>query len=426
MALPAIDVQGVSKAYRIYPTPRHRLLEALTFGRRTYHQDFWALNDVTLRVEPGTTLGVVGDNGSGKSTLLQLMAGITSATAGSLTVRGRISSLLELGAGFNPEFSGRENVELYGVVMGMSREETRSRLPRIAEFAGIGEFLDRPVRSYSTGMFVRLAFSAAIHVDPDVLLVDEALAVGDIVFQHQCITRIREMQARGMTIVFVSHDMGMVRSVCTRAVLLHAGRVLALDDSATIANLYHARSAAAERAALGEPARHQAESGEPGRFEVDPGFDDRVRVFRHGTGAAKIRRVELLNAEGQRLTSVSFDERVTLRVHAEFYEDVPFCILGFGVRDKAGTDIVGTNTHEEQVPLPRRQAGDTMVVDFCFQVPLLHGTYSVSTALAYDHERRDYLDWVDNVVVFGVLPPESGKTIHGKVWLPVQIAVHES
>jgi len=192
MSSSAIEVDHVSKAYRLYPTPRHRALELMMLGTRRYHTHFWALTDVSLRVRAGATLGLIGNNGSGKSTLLQLIAGIMAPTTGRVSVTGRISSLLELGAGFNPEFTGRENVELYGIVMGMSREEIVERMPAIQAFAGVGEFIDRPVKSYSSGMFVRLAFSAAIHVNPDVLLVDEALAVGDVLFQHQCIRRIRE------------------------------------------------------------------------------------------------------------------------------------------------------------------------------------------------------------------------------------------
>jgi lipopolysaccharide transport system ATP-binding protein len=425
MGSPAIEVDRVSKAYRLYPTPRHRALELMTFGTRTYHTHFWALSDVSLHVASGATLGLVGNNGSGKSTLLQLIAGIMAPTTGQVAVHGRISSLLELGAGFNPEFTGRENVELYAIVMGMSREQTMDRMPAIQAFAGIGEFIDRPVKSYSSGMFVRLAFSAAIHVDPDILLVDEALAVGDVLFQHQCIRRIREMQAAGTTIVFVSHDMGMMRAICTEAILLDRGRVEAHDDPATIANIYHAKTANIE-AATNAPghAPGDREVGGAIAFRVEPGFDDRVRLFRHGTGAARIRRVELLDRQGRPVNSVEFGDEVILRVHVQYFEDAPFSILGYSLRDKTGTDIVGTNTHEENVPLPPRLAGDTVVVDFRQRLPLAKGTYSVSTALAYDRSKPSYFDWVDNALVLTVLPPESGKVIHGKVGLPVEIAVH--
>ena len=425
MGSSAIEVDRVSKAYRLYPTPRHRALELLTFGAKTYHTDFWALTDVSLQVPRGATLGLVGNNGSGKSTLLQLIAGIMSPTSGQIRVNGRISSLLELGAGFNPEFTGRENVELYGVVMGMSREETLARMPDIEAFAGIGEFIDRPVKSYSSGMFVRLAFSAAIHVNPDVLLVDEALAVGDVVFQHQCIRRIREMQAAGTTIVFVSHDMGMVRSICSEAILLDGGRIVAHDDPATIANIYHARTATLEAATIA-PRVVRANGHGPASvaFQAEPGFDERVRLFRHGTGAAQIRSVELIDVQGRSVNAVEFGDEVILRVHVQYNEDAPFSILGFSIRDKTGTDIVGTNTHEENVPLPPRRKGDTVVVDFRQRLPLAKGTYSVTTALAYDRSQPTYFDWVDNALVLTILPPESGKIVHGKVGLPVDIAVH--
>lgn len=427
MSSPAIEIEGVSKVYKVYPTPRHRALELLTFGARTYHTDLCALRDVTLRVDRGTTLGVVGNNGSGKSTLLQVVAGISTATTGRVVVHGRISSLLELGAGFNPEFSGRENVELYGAVVGMTREETRARFPAIEAFAGIGEAIDRPVKSYSSGMFVRLAFSAAIHVDPDILLVDEALAVGDGAFQHQCLRRIRELQAGGTTILFVSHDMAMVRAICTDAVLLHGGRVEARDDPATIVDLYHARTSALEAARLA-PRGPRRETGASGAvpFHVGKDFDERVKAYRHGTGAARIRQVELIDAEGRPISAVHFNEQVVLRVHVEYYEDAPLSILGFGFRDRTGADIIGTNTHEERVDLPPRRAGDTLVVDFRQHLPLAKGAYSVSTALAYDPARPTYFDWVDHALLVTVLPPESGKVVHGKVWVPVEISVHAS
>ncbi len=424
MGSAAIEVDGVSKAYRLYPTPRHRALELMTFGTRTYHTHFWALRDVSLRIAAGATLGLVGNNGSGKSTLLQLIAGIMSPTSGHIAVNGRISSLLELGAGFNPEFTGRENVELYGIVMGMSREETAARLPAIQDFAGIGEFIDRPVKSYSSGMFVRLAFSAAIHVNPDILLVDEALAVGDVLFQHQCIRRIREMQAAGTTIVFVSHDMGMMRSICTEAILLDRGRIEAHDDPATIANIYHAKTASMEAAANAPRRALGHDVGAAVVFRAEPSFDERVRLFRQGTGAARIQQVELIDRQGRPVSSVEYDDEVVLRVHVRYHEDAPFSILGFSIRDNTGTDIVGTNTHEENVPLPPRLAGQTVVVDFRQRLPLAKGTYSVSTALAYDRSKPSYYDWVDNALVLTVLPPESGKIVHGKVALPVNIAVH--
>jgi lipopolysaccharide transport system ATP-binding protein len=423
-----IELDHVSKSYKIYRNPRHRAVEILVPGAPVLHTDFWALTDVTLRVERGETLGVVGANGSGKSTMLQIIAGIVLPTGGRASVRGRVSSLLELGAGFHPELSGRENVEMFGTIIGVPLPEMRRRLPEIERFAGIGEFIDQPVKVYSSGMFVRLAFAAAIHVDPEVILVDEALAVGDAVFQHQCLLKIREMQARGATIVFVSHDMGMIKAVSSWVVLLDAGRVVAEGDPAEMASLYFARASAeiAKAEAPQGPVPEMASDSEAVRFRPDTSLDARVRVFRHGTGAARIRSIELFDACGRATTAVPFNDEATLRVHVEYLSDVPASIVGFGFRDRTGTELVGTNTFEEGITLPARTAGSTLVVDFRLRLPLIPGTYSVSSAVAADRYTRAYFDWIDNALIVTVSPPSSGKAIHGHVWLPVEISVHPS
>jgi ABC-type polysaccharide/polyol phosphate transport system ATPase subunit len=425
MGAVAIDVQHVSKSYRIYAHPRHRFLEALWRGRRCYHREFWALSDVTFQVPEGLTVGVIGLNGSGKSTLLQVVAGVTQPTLGRVEVQGRIASLLELGAGFNPEFSGRENVLMQGAIVGVGRREMLERLPRIEAFAEIGDFIDQPVKTYSSGMFVRLAFAAAIHVDPDVLLVDEALAVGDAIFQHRCIRRIRELQEEGKTLLFVSHDVGLVKALCSRALFLHAGELRAIGEPAEIASLYHEHVARLERrpTAVRPPAPAAGPGIGSGLFRPDPGFDQRAGLFRHGTGAARIRNVQLLDGNGHPLAAVPFGQDVVLRVHLEFHDEALSWILGYYVRDRNGTDLLGTNTYEEGVPVPSRKAGDTTVVDFRQRLPLALGHYSVTLGLAYERESPTYFDWVDNALVFDVLPPE-GKAIHAKVWLPVDITVH--
>lgn len=426
MGEPVIELDAVSKAYKIYRNPRHRAFEMLVPGVPELHAKFWALRGITLRIERGETIGIVGVNGSGKSTLLQIIAGIMRATSGTVKVRGRVSSLLELGAGFHPELSGRENVELFGTVLGLTLADIRSRMPAIEAFAGVGEFIDRPVKVYSSGMFVRLAFAAAINVDPDVLLVDEALAVGDAAFQHKCMNRIRELQSHGTTIVLVSHDMGMIKAICSWVVLLDAGRVDAQGSPAEVASLYFAKSSAEIARAQAPEQPALAIAGEVHALDVRNTTDLEIQphVFRHGTGAAKIRRVDMLDTGGTSTSLVEFDQEVTLRVQIEYCEDVPTSIVGFGFRDRTGTDIIGTNTHEEGVTLPARRAGETLVVDFRLRVPLVAGTYSVSSAVAADRHTRAYFDWVDNALVVTVSPPESGKAIHGKVWLPVQIAVH--
>ena len=427
MREPVIELGDVTKSYKIYRNRRHRAVEMLVPGAPVLHTNFQALRGVTLRIDRGETLGLVGVNGSGKSTLLQIIAGIVRQTSGQVSVRGRVSSLLELGAGFHPELTGRENVEVFGTVIGLTIADIRRRLPEIERFAAIGEFIDQPVKLYSSGMFVRLAFAAAIHVDPDILLVDEALAVGDAVFQHQCLLRIREMQANGTTIVFVSHEMGMIKAVCSRVVLLDAGRILEEGGPAEITSLYFARASAqiARTQTPNEPVTISTSLARP-TFESDPGFDAQVRVFRHGTGAAQIRRIELLDSCGRSTTAVAFNDEAVLRVHAEYLSDVPSSIIGFGFRDRTGIELIGTNTYEEGITLPPRAAGSTLVVDFRLRLPLMPGTYSVSSAIAADRYTRAYYDWIDNALIVTVAPAASGKAIHGQVWVPVDISVHPS
>jgi ABC-type polysaccharide/polyol phosphate transport system ATPase subunit len=427
MATGVIELSGISKAYRIYSHPRHRLMEALWRGRRKYHEEFWALRDVTFTVAPGTTMGVIGMNGSGKSTLLQVIAGIVQPTTGTVTIQGRIASLLELGAGFNPDFSGRDNVVMNGAIMGFTRDDMEHRLPAIEAFAEIGEFIDQPVKTYSSGMFVRLAFAAAIHIDPDILLIDEALAVGDAIFQHRCIRKIKEFQHRGKTILFVSHDTNTVKSICTQAVFLNAGRIEAIGDAESVASQYHAHVAMLEsRRPEAEPPlpAGQAQGQHTAIFRADTGFERRAGLFRHGSGDARIRNVEAIDVDGQRVSAVPFDQPVVLRIHVEFHADAPFYILGILLRDRAGNDLVGTNTYEENVPLPERRAGDTLVVDFRQRIPLAHGTYSVTVGLAYHRTAPVYFDWIDNALLIEVLPPADGRIVNAKVWIPVEIIVH--
>src|SRR3989449_3061243 len=234
----ALRVERVSKQYRIYDHPGDRLKESLTRGRWQWHREFWALRDVSFQVEAGTTTGIVGPNGSGKSTLLQIITGTLEPTHGNVWYEGRIAALLELGAGFNLEFTGIENVFMNAALMGFSRKETEKLLPEIERFAEIGDFIHQPVKTYSSGMYVRLAFATAVSASPKILIIDEALAVGDAVFQHRCTRRIRQLQENGVTIFFVSHDPGAVRALCSRAILLNAGHVEADGKPPEVLNRY--------------------------------------------------------------------------------------------------------------------------------------------------------------------------------------------
>ena len=441
----AVEAKNLSKMYKIYPRRRDWLKELIFDGRRKYHQEFWALKDINFVVEKGTTVGVIGQNGSGKSTLLQLIAGILQPTQGSIWVNGRVSALLELGAGFNPEFTGRENAFMNGAIMGISRKEMERRFDQIAQFAEIGDFIDRPVKTYSSGMYVRLAFAVAINVDPDVLLVDEALAVGDVVFQHRCIRKIRQFKEAGKTIIFVSHDMNAIKSLCDRALLLDNGRLLLEDGPDMVVNKYLALTAtreANEEYVKGDlieskegrdyerkimPASEaSSEDLAPMRFVLDPNFDEKTRLFRYGTGEARIRNVELFDKKrGTPLSALTTDDEAIIRVHIEYLADVPSSIVGIIVRDKNGLDVYNTNTKEENVPLGFFKFGDRVVVDFIQQLPLRAGSYSITVAIARDELIPIFLDWVDNALVFEKLIPKSGKYIHGIVDLRPKVRIHK-
>src|ERR1051326_9102016 len=292
-----IHAEKVSTCFRIYRHPSDHLRELLTLGRRSYHEPFWAVTDVDVHVERGCCLGIIGENGSGKSTLLRMIAGVLRPTSGKIDVGGRVSALLELGAGFNPQFTGRENIYLNAAILGFSDAETLDRIPSIEIFAEIGEFVDRPVRTYSSGMFVRLAFAVAIHMDPDILIIDEALSVGDIFFQQRCIRRIQQLKREGVTILFVSHDLEAVRSLADRTIWMDHGEVRLEGKTDAVVSKYLAamvtrgRKEVMEEEALGKPvaASPDLELPEQALARI-PGFIDHIPNVDHRYGRSEERR----------------------------------------------------------------------------------------------------------------------------------------
>ena len=334
----AVSVRGVSKKYRIFPSGRDRLKEALSFGRKKYGHDFWALQDINLEVEPGTTLGIVGRNGAGKSTLLNIIAGIRQPTSGTVEVNGRMVALSGLGAGFNSEFTGRENVMLNGLILGIERQEMLERFDDIAAFADIGEFIDQPIKTYSSGMRSRLGFAVAMNVEPDVLILDETLAAGDAVSKEAALQKMYELRDSGTTILFVSHSMRMVEDFCTEAVLLHKGCVMATGETTEVIGQYQdlvssIRTSRQGQRTDGGQAQDQvmtsnektpddSTSKEGVAFKEDPAFERRVGYLRSGTGEARIRNVELLDERLRPVEAVPSGSTVTVRVHLEYLEAV--------------------------------------------------------------------------------------------------------
>jgi lipopolysaccharide transport system ATP-binding protein len=399
-----VSLQKVSKVYHLYRRPADRLREALPLGGPR-HSEFWALKDVTLRVERGEILGVVGPNGSGKSTLLQIVTGILQPTSGVVRTEGRIAALLELGAGFNPEFTGRENVFLNGEIMGLSRKAVETAFPHIEAFAEIGDFMDRPVKEYSTGMYVRLAFSTAIHVDPEILIVDEALSVGDAIFASRCIQKFEELKRRGVTVLFVSHDLGLVKRLSHRAVLMLNGRVEAEGTPNDVVNRYVGLVLDRQRKERDE------EMAEPNRSSG----------FRHGDGVSRIDDILLLNSDGAAKAAIRGGDTVTVRVRAHFYRDCESPVVGLLIRNRLGMDIFGTNTRIEGRELGPVAAGEDLEVDFTFDCPLARHEYTLTVAT--QHWDGSSQDWLNDALSFSVV---EAKDLAGVVDLKSRIAWRKS
>lgn len=394
---PVLRVEGVSKQYRIYDRASDRLKEMVTRGRWRTHREFWALRGISFEVEKGTTFGIVGPNGSGKSTLLQIIAGTLAPTEGTTWHAGRISALLELGSGFNPEFTGVENVFMNASLMGFSYAETEAMLPFIERFAEIGEFINQPVKTYSSGMYVRLAFATAISAMPQILIVDEALAVGDAVFQHRCMRRIREMQESGMTILLVSHDPNAIRALCSRALLLHAGRIEALGKPTDVLNRYQKLIMARESAyEMTEPVSNAALK----EFDTET-IPKLSYTYRHGDGRAEIIAVQLINAAGQQVEFVETGEEVVVRVRLVFHDDVEAPVCGFLIRNRHGIHLYGTNTDLQQVNFGAAQRDEIVEVNFAFSCWLAPDSYSLTFAV-HSIDGISF-DWLDGALFFRVM-----------------------
>lgn len=381
----AIEAQQLSKTYRIYANPRDRLKEFLYRGRRGYHQEFWALRDVSFRVGTGSTLGLIGDNGAGKSTLLQLVAGVLRPSSGQVTTRGRVSTILELGTGFNPEFTGRENAVMSGTILGIPPREMERRLPEIAAFAEIGDFIDRPVKLYSSGMYVRLAFAVVTSVDPDVLIVDEALSVGDQYFQKRCVDRIETFRKAGKTILFCSHNLYQVRLISDEAIWLKDGLVVEAGDASQVVAAYE--NYLREREVPKEPVP-VLEQGS----KVFP-WVARVQLSRDGEDAPRDQFVT--------------GEDLTVTVQYEVPQPPTVVHVGIFIDRNDGVQVFGTGTHVAGVTPPTRSGSVRLRFP---RLALMSGTYSVSVSLldehglhVYDHRVREFkFEVVHNVQAMGL------------------------
>lgn len=380
----AISVQGVSKIYKLYDKPIDRLKEAVSLTHKSYHRDFFALSDISFEVKKGETVGIIGTNGSGKSTILKIITGVLSPTTGTAEVSGNISALLELGAGFNSEYTGLENIYMNGTMMGFSRQEMERRMDDILRFADIGDFVNQPVKTYSSGMFVRLAFALAINVDPEILIVDEALSVGDVFFQAKCYRRMEEMMKNGTTILMVSHDMGSIIKYCDKVVLLNRGHFVAEGEAGKMVDLYKkilANQTDELAAALIEEKKEAL--GLPVEAAVsDKRMKDRMNlnpeVQEYGDGRASFEDFGTLDARGNVTNLLLKGEMFTIRERVRFHAPIENPIFTYTLRDKKGTDITGTNTLFEGTEIKPVKDGDVYTVSFRQKMNLQGGEYLLS------------------------------------------------
>jgi lipopolysaccharide transport system ATP-binding protein len=424
MVQPTIRVENLGKRFRFYDTKWRRVIGAF-FPSGNHFQELWALRKLNFEIPRGSTLGIIGANGSGKTTLLQVLAGLVKPTEGTVGVDGNLATLLELTSGFQTDFTGRENIFLSSGLRGFSKRDVEKKVEKIISFSELDEFIDRPIRHYSTGMLMRLAFATAINVDPDVLLIDEVFAVGDIAFQHKCTRKFRELQKQGTTIVLVTHDMMAVKSLCNITLLLDHGSMIQIGSAEDITNIYlnlMAQKIAGETfSEIEHPVTE--EHLEPAHGEFLSDLQSNPKMHRHGSGEGRICAIQILNSRSLPTELVAFGEEVIFRFYVEYEADVPYSGLGFYVRDRYGNDVIGINTFEENKPLGSRKKGDRVIVDFKLPLLLRPGSYTVSPGLSYHRSEPRYLDWIDSAAFFQMEKPLSGQEIYGFMHVPNRISV---
>ncbi|HBI69961.1 MAG TPA: sugar ABC transporter ATP-binding protein [Massilia sp.] len=403
----SIRVNKLGKAYKQYENRWSRLAEWLIPDGTIRHRLKWVLQDISFQLAPGEAVGIIGMNGAGKSTLLKMITGTSQPTTGSVTMTGRVAALLELGMGFHPDFTGRQNAYMAGQLIGLAIDEITALMPEIEAFADIGEYIDQPVRVYSSGMQMRLAFSVATAKRPDVLIVDEALSVGDAYFQHKSFDRIREFQKLGTTLLIVSHDRAAIQSICDRAILLDRGGIAKQGSPEEVMDYYNAMIAERENSSV-----EQVVTAE-GRVQTTS-----------GTGEASVTDITLEDEHGAPLEVVNVGVPVTLRVRVKLNADIPRLVLGYMIKDRLGQQMFGTNTHHMEAPLENLRAGET--VDYLFRFPLNlgPGSYSITTALTSSdtHLAHNY-EWRDLAFLFIVMNMNR-KVFVGTSWLEPTVEIN--
>lgn len=435
----AIRVSNLSKCYQIYDAPHDRLKQFVLPRIRwfsgtepkQYFREFWALKDVSFDVKKGETVGIIGRNGSGKSTLLQMICGTLNPTGGSVRTNGRIAALLELGSGFNPEFTGRENVRMSCALLGLSAEETDAKFDDIAAFADIGDFIEQPVKTYSSGMFVRLAFAVNIVSQPDIMIVDEALAVGDMNFQAKCMTALTRIQERGATVLFVSHDVRALKSLCSQSIYLEHGNIRGIGKASDIVDQYirimreemnaehrNYASVVAEPENKINAETEQSLEQSNGTLQRSDEFDKRVAMFRYGSGGAKITYAELLDMSDKPIQFVEFNQKVKIRIHVESSSEQSISV-NFHILDDKKMNVTGGNFPQVEQELLQTEIGGQYLIEYTLQLPLQEGNYTLRTQITSPMSGDGaavFVDVIEDAVVFQMARWETA-TIWSKVHL---------
>jgi len=399
-----IQVSHLGKAYKQYPSPWSRVAEWLSFSGKARHQAKWAVRNINFTVDAGECVGIIGTNGAGKSTLLKMVTGTTHPTTGKINIQGRVVALLELGMGFHPDFTGRQNVLMSGLLLGLTEAQLQELMPEIEAFAEIGEYIDQPVRVYSSGMQMRLAFSVATVSRPDILIVDEALSVGDAYFQHKSFDRIREFRELGTTLLLVSHDKGAIQSICDRAILLDKGLIAMEGRPEEVMDYYNAMIAERENQTV------RRETTTEGQVQTIS-----------GTGEATIAEIALLNEQGEQIEIVDVGQKVTLAITAKVNQDLEELVLGYVIKDRLGQSVFGINTHRLQQTLEHVRQGELIDYQFEFDANLGEGSYSIAVALhtADTHLANNY-EWRDLALVFNVVNVNKELFV-GVAWMPPKL-----
>lgn len=429
----AIQVRNLSKCYHIYEKPHDRLLQALVRHRKKYYREFWAIKDVSFDVSKGEAVGIIGRNGSGKSTLLQMVCGTLTPTQGSVVTQGRIAALLELGSGFNPEFTGHENVYMNASILGLKKEEIDKRYQDIISFADIGDFITQPVKTYSSGMLIRLAFAVIAHVDAEIIVIDEALAVGDAFFTQKCMRFIREFMEKG-TVLFVSHDTSSVRSLCNRAIWLEKGTMLQQGSPKEVCDQYLEAFYEAQQGKSNTIQFSQMDADDTHSF-IDQRLNfinqsnlrNDLQIFKFdpnaasfGKGGAQIFDVRLFNENEEPLSWIVGGEKVILRISAKVHQELDAPIIGFYIKDRLGQTLFGDNTFLTYCSQPMKCMPYGIIqADFVFYMPLLpYGEYSITAALANGtQEVHEQHHWIHDALFF---KSESSSVVSGLVGIPMQ------